>query len=503
MSTVSISYSSLRKASGEAKDVAKKLDKYADTLNKSVYKKLDKYEGSWTSNITTARSKASSKIKELRDEADDYKKYAEDLKDLKEECERVDKAVKSKVSSLTASFKKSYGINNNPVVNTICNALTSITNSTAIGRWFNGKLDSLNSEGKHIKQSIEDWYDYGGGKQLIKGVVVAALEIVIGVVGIVGAIVGILAGGWTIALAAALIAGVIGVVNGVVNLVNEGRAFGFADDDPATAKRNSDLNTLSDTLRVKTDSKIWHSFAAGIDTLEIVCSIITIVDGCGKLIKNGYKWATGDLSKLDDLRVKDILTKKNFKLFCGKLKTTFAQGFDEIFSAIKRMDFGYFTSAARDFGTDFLANLKNRFAGFKTVSVDATRLDKLKAIEKNAKTLKNILSVTKDFAKDGWDNMNILEKIVIPCVNVAGVTTLDFPENGGQGFFDFGQITLKDFYDLKDIKVKVFDKGKDLIFSDFIDPKVLDKLTTQIDINISIPEIHIPSIKIEPLPMAA
>ena len=33
MSTASISYSSLKNAAGEARDVAKKLDKYADSIN--------------------------------------------------------------------------------------------------------------------------------------------------------------------------------------------------------------------------------------------------------------------------------------------------------------------------------------------------------------------------------------------------------------------------------------------------------------------------------------
>lgn len=50
MSTASISYSSLKDASSEAKAVAKKLDKYADSLYSNVYKKLNKYDGSWNSN---------------------------------------------------------------------------------------------------------------------------------------------------------------------------------------------------------------------------------------------------------------------------------------------------------------------------------------------------------------------------------------------------------------------------------------------------------------------
>lgn len=51
MSAVSISYGSLKDASGEAKAVARKLNGYADSIEKTVYNKLNKYSGDWTSSI--------------------------------------------------------------------------------------------------------------------------------------------------------------------------------------------------------------------------------------------------------------------------------------------------------------------------------------------------------------------------------------------------------------------------------------------------------------------
>ena len=93
MSTASISYSSLKDASNEAKSVTKKLDKYADSLYDNVYKKLNKYDGSWTSNLSTAKSKTNAKISELRSEQSKYETYATDLIDLRDECKEVDKAV--------------------------------------------------------------------------------------------------------------------------------------------------------------------------------------------------------------------------------------------------------------------------------------------------------------------------------------------------------------------------------------------------------------------------
>lgn len=108
MSTASISYRSLKDASNEAENVAKKLERYADSLCDNVYQKLNKYDGNWTSNLATARSKTNQKINELRAEQSKYQDYAKDLTDLKDECDEVDKAVRARVSLLTATFKQNH-----------------------------------------------------------------------------------------------------------------------------------------------------------------------------------------------------------------------------------------------------------------------------------------------------------------------------------------------------------------------------------------------------------
>ena len=110
MSKVAISYSSLRDAKGEAKALSRKLDKYADNLDSQVYRKLTSYSGNSTSNITNAKSQLRSKISNLRDASTNYGNYANDIQDLKDECVSVDKAVRTKISKLTASFKKANGI---------------------------------------------------------------------------------------------------------------------------------------------------------------------------------------------------------------------------------------------------------------------------------------------------------------------------------------------------------------------------------------------------------
>ena len=247
MSIASISYGSLKDASNEAKDVAKKLGKYADSLYDNVYKKLSKYDGDWTSNLSTASSKTNSKISELRSEQSKYEAYATDLIDLRDECKEVDKAVKSNVSSLTASFKEAHGIRNSKIENAINYFFTGLGNKTAFGRWLGGAKDDFDTGMNYFKDSIKAWYNYDGGKELVKGVLVGLLEVALGVLAIVGTI---LSGGALLVVIAGVVGGIIAVANGIANIANEGAAYMTTrGGDPATGRRRSKINTLQDYLR--------------------------------------------------------------------------------------------------------------------------------------------------------------------------------------------------------------------------------------------------------------
>lgn len=218
MSTVSISYGSLKDASNEAKDVAKKLNKYADSLYGQVCQKLDRYGGNWTSNLAAAKSKTNAKISELLSEKSRYETYTTNLIHLRDECKSVDKAVKSKVSTLTASFKEAHGIRNSWLENNLSYFSTSVDNATFVGRWLGGRKDQSDSYRSHFESSIKEWYNYEGGKELLKGVVVGALEIAIGVLAIASAI---LTGGALLVIIAGVVGGIIAVANGVANIWNE------------------------------------------------------------------------------------------------------------------------------------------------------------------------------------------------------------------------------------------------------------------------------------------
>ena len=88
--------------------------------------RLDSYGGSDSGGVTQAKRRTEEKIEQLRDKAQAYTKYADDLSDLQKKCLSTDTAVRSRVSGLTASFKKANGINNNGIVNAINYMLTGL-----------------------------------------------------------------------------------------------------------------------------------------------------------------------------------------------------------------------------------------------------------------------------------------------------------------------------------------------------------------------------------------
>lgn len=482
MSIASISYSSISDAKSEAKQLSRKLDTYADHLNDQVYKKLSAYNGQWTSNLSDAKSKIGSKISDLRSASSKYGNYANDLSDLKEECQNTDKAVKSRIATLTASFKKAHGIRNSHIENGLYYVGVSVGNSTAGGRWVNDKIDKSKEGLTYIKDRLKAWYNYEGGKELIKGVVIGVLEVVVAIVSIVAAIV---SGGALLVIIAGVVAGVIALANGVMNIYNESKAYSVTQNgDPAMGRRYSDEDTIQDTLRKESDDKFWHNVATGIDIVNIACTVITVVSSVGKLVKNGYKWATGSTSELKDIKLKDIFSKGVLKEFGSKLKTTFKNGFSDITKAFKSGNWTNIKMGAADFWSDFKFNLSKRFD-----------INKIEDFKGGVKMTKNYLSLFKDLAKNGITGTVIIENIVLPSISTGDITTIKTGE-GCQMKFDFDSIKLDDFYSIGDkINSKII--GSDLFKNDSpMTSDVIEKLSSISNINISIPDIHIPEVNI-------
>ncbi len=456
MSVATISYRSLKDASSEANSVAQKLSRYADSLNNCVYRKLNNYSGSYTGNIQTAKNNANVKINNLYRKSEAYTRYANDLNDLKDKCYNTDKAVRTLVSDLAVEFKRNHGIRNSKLQNYLNYHLTGLKNSSSAGRWLGDGADKLNSIMDYGNQKLEDWWDYEGGKQLIKGLASAGFAIAIAVCSIIATVA---TGGAFLVVVAGVIGSAIAIGNACVDMANEVRAYNETHNngDPALGRRRSDENTLQDTIRRESDSQGWHNIALGIDIVNFACDVIGIADGIMSFGKNGFKF----------LKEKKIFTKDFFK----NIGSNMSNGVNNIKAAWKMKKFDMFNDFTSRLKSNFIFNLKDKFDNFSSLS-------------KGAETVKRYLEIGKEVIDKGYGVRNLgdilLKKIVLPC------TTL-FTVKGSEAN-SIEHITLGDAYDIYEGYTELFEYGcfKDKVIGN----AVFNKLKHISKINISLPEIH-------------
>lgn len=506
-----VSYRSIDDASGEAIQVAKKLEKYSDNLKNQIYNKLDRYSGEHTSNINNAKRFISNKISDLDNKARSFRTYSSNLDFMHDECQKTDRAVRSNVSRLTADFKAEHNIKNNVVVNTLNYFLTSVGNSTGVGRWLNNANDKVKMFKDDAKKAIKVWWEYEGGKEFTVGVLKGVGELALAVAAVAGAIV---TGGGLIFVIAGVVGGVIAGINAIANIANEFRAYSSTlNQDPATGRRRSAMDTVQDTIRAETSNKGLHAFATGLDITEFVCNVIDIAGSAKEFLQKGYKWVNNldPKVKLDDIKRKDYLTKDNVKGMYKKFKTTIGKYIpDDVKKAFKNKDIGWanvkglakkygselknidwadIKVLAKQYGSDFMNSLGNGFEeSYLDFEFDASKkMESIKNISTSFgnwyKLESNILAG--DFGELASDFRDFaFEKITFDNENI--IMQLSTDEKIKEKYED--NITLDSitgiFGDVGDLTKDTFEKIKD----------VLSKLSFVNKVNISIPDNLIPVI---------
>ncbi len=400
MSTVAISYHDINQTARKADQVAQKLDSYASGINSRIINKLNNYQGGYSSDISSAISIAKQKVEILEEQAERQRSFSNDLFALEDECKSVDRAVKSRISSLTTSFRDAYNIEIG-ALDKVYSTVVSAFNSNVVTRWVKDKvLAPIDNWENELIGNIKHWYNYQGGKELFVGFFWAAVDIAIGIVTVVGAAIALAAGGSALAIAAAIagiVLGVIGIVNGLTNLVNEARAVVSADKNPLKAYRVRKEDSLQDSFR-ETDSKLLHGMATAMDITVGVCAAITIVHSAGQITKKGFKWLTGSKAKLKDIKyIDEVFTKQTWD-------TVLTRGKDTINNtrvAFKTKNFRYFLEPGEIVIKNFGKNLKNEYWNFGSVK-DGT------------KSVKSWLKLTKDVRDDGVGLKLAFKNVVLP-----------------------------------------------------------------------------------------
>lgn len=479
MTTLSVSYRDLRSASAEAGQVARRLGEYADSLQSNVLKKLNNYSGDWTSNISTAKSQTEQKINDLRTEQNEYSSLANNLNDLKQACDTTDVAVRQRVSSLTADFKSANGIRNSEIENAISRFLNSLINETAAGRWLRSMVDQFVSAADYLKDYIRDWYNYDGGKELLLAIATFVLEVGIAILSIGLAIAGF---AFTVmgvlTFLASYVLFTIALMDAATNMSNEVKAYNRRANDPATAKRLSEINTaaeyLKSSFKISDDGETYYydeefnNLSKGLTIAKCVADLIKLVDGGIKLFENAGKWLTSNV----DFKISELFSKNGLKEVFKGLGGKFA----EIGKTIK-IDPESLINFGRELLNDIGKNLQNEFFDF----------DDVKSM---LSSFKSILSFSKDildmFGEGKIDFGDIYKDLIGPAIGLV-----DVPNKEG----DHKMITIGDITSKFEKATKIW-KTPGSLEETTIKNSCLEKLQTQIKVDVSIKPVHVPSFSI-------
>ena len=277
MGQLIIYYDALEDAASQAKKAAKDFDDYADRLRKKVSRKLSDYDGTRTGNISAAESSIDDKISEAEKRADAFYAYASAIGEngFIAKAKSADQTVKSNVADKIGEFRDTYGIKENPIEKWICNLVCKL-NDTALGRLLKDIASTIANAIDIALDSVSDWYNYWGGEYLIKDIGKAVLAAVVAVAAVILVVV---TGGGALALISAAIAATVACLNLGATIFNSANAYGaMQDGDPSWAKRYSNRDGFTDTLRAESDSKLIHGIALAIDGAEFVGQILGLAD---------------------------------------------------------------------------------------------------------------------------------------------------------------------------------------------------------------------------------
>lgn len=326
MAELTLIYSQLEDVSKYAEKVSSDCDAYKIELRNKLTNKWASVPKSplsaGNSRIHNASYYVKQKSKKLEEKRRVYKIFANEVDDLIEVAKTADKTVAKSVNGSREAFLKEHkNLKGDGWAAFFANL---VVNVPVLG-WIAEKIDGAIQTAKDIVTNIRYWYEVCGGKEKIE-TALAIAGVVLAVIGLVVAACGVLAitaFGWAAIVAvAALIAAVIGTANAFVNLHYQRK--GNSESDPAWAAYYGGFDTVADHLRKITfESDWWNKWsgaiATGIEITEIVCSVVVIFDGIGKLFtRSGIGKLFETRGEFDFSKFKQTLTSKEGWCNIGK-----------------------------------------------------------------------------------------------------------------------------------------------------------------------------------------
>lgn len=282
-------------AENAGKGVAKRANTYWDKLKQQVVDKIDRYSGDHNYNITSARSNVTQYNSQLLTMASAFSTFATKARELKEKAENHEAKVIGTINTDLRAFCDRHGLEYKEMEEKP-GFWAGLWNS--ICQTFHDWKDRWDSFKEHFK----DWFHYDGGKEIIEGVFAVVLAIVAIVVAIAAfpATLALLTGATLLGticaiavIAASAISIGLSILNACVKLGHAVEAANAACNDRyfdaawETKKRNE--ASFSEFLR----DCGQYDLANLIDTVDMVCSVITFIYDASKFLTKAHNWIKG------------------------------------------------------------------------------------------------------------------------------------------------------------------------------------------------------------------
>lgn len=256
MTTITINFGHLQSAARDMRDVASRMESYADVLPRKINNPLSSLTGGSSSETSTVASLASQKARQLRDRAAAYRSLADKTERFADEARAADVEASRRIGKITSIHEK--GLSGwDRVKYAGYKFINGITGSSKIGAFINSLTDIAGALGKISIESLKEaysWFHRGDGKYF-KNVVFA----------VTGALIAIFT---CTAEVAAIIGCVIGVVVAVVTVLDSLKALNVSSSgEPGVARYYGSTSSLADYAKKHSTNRLIQMGAQGIDLI--------------------------------------------------------------------------------------------------------------------------------------------------------------------------------------------------------------------------------------------
>lgn len=356
MAEIVLDYSEIKDSSRAAQKVADQCEDFASDLKRKVTKKLGDLKRGSSGNTSAATSYMNAKINELNKKATAFSNFSDDLDNFLNDsagAKETDKKAAKEIKSYSKIFLKNNDMYVGPITDFFMMLSNTFYNSTEFGQWLKKMNNAWDDFWADAARDIEYWYKCQGGKHVV-GVIVAVALAAVAVVAIFSAwpafvmaasafVTAASSGGLMAAIfstagytllttTAGLVSAVVGIGNGLTDVFYSCKAA--AADDPAWAKRYSDIDDMATGLKK-------HRFESGflnnlsmkasfaISVVERVCEAIDLFNTAKqgveffKLNKNNLTSSWKEMNFREVVDGKKKFTKDSFKSGLEAVKSNY------------------------------------------------------------------------------------------------------------------------------------------------------------------------------------